>query len=127
MYANDPFSKWLGIERVDVKSGSCVLSMKIKGEMLNSFGIAHGSITYALADSALAFASNSHGKKCLSIDTQISHLRPCKEGDEITAVATEINRSRKLGSYDIEVINQNNEMVAHFHGTVIIKDEMWEV
>lgn len=127
MYANDPFSRWLGIKRVEVNTGSCTISMKISGEMLNGFGLAHGSITYALADSAMAFASNSHGKKCLSIDTQISHLRPCKEGDEITAFATEINRSRKLGNYDVEIKNQKNEMVAHFHGTVYIKDEIWEV
>ncbi len=127
MYVNDPFSRWLNIERVEVKPGSCTLSMKINGKMLNGFGVAHGSITYALADSAMAFASNSHGKKSLSIDTQISHLRPCKEGDKITAFATEVNRSRKLGKYNVEIKNQDNEMVAHFHGTVYIKNELWEV
>jgi len=127
MLTGDPFSQWLGIKLVEVNTGSCTLSMKIKSEMLNGFGLAHGSISYALADSALAFASNSHGKKCLSIDTQISHLRPCKEGDTITAMVVEVNRSRKLGKYDVEIKNQHNELVAHFHGTVYIKDEIWEV
>ena len=127
MYQGDPFSQWLGIERNVVGVGTCTLSMKIREEMLNGFSLAHGSITYALADSALAFASNSHGKKCLSIDTQISHLKPCKIGDEITAIATEVNRSRKLARYNVEVKNQEEELVAHFQGTVYIKKETWDV
>ena len=127
MFEHDAFSQRLKIIREEIRPGSCVLSMFIDKGMLNEFGLAHGSITYALADSALAFASNSHGKKCLSIDTQISHLRPCKLGDKLTAKASEISRSRKLGRYDVEVFNQINELVAHFRGTVFIKNESWEI
>ena len=68
MFENDAFSKWLGIERIQVDLGTCVLQMKIRKEMLNGFGIAHGGITYALADSALAFASNSQGRQAVSIE-----------------------------------------------------------
>ena len=125
MFNNDPFSQWLGVERIKESDGHSVLRMKVRAEMLNGFGIAHGSITYALADSALAFASNSHGLKCLSIDTQISHLHPCKEGDVITAIANEITRSRKLGRYEVEIRNQDEKLVAHFRGTVFIKPEYW--
>jgi len=125
MYDNDPFSQWLGVERLYESQGTSKLRMTIRKEMLNGFGIAHGSITYALADSALAFASNSHGQKCVSIDTQISHLYPCKDGDVITATANEISRSRKLGRYDIDVVNQDDKLVAHFRGTVFVKPEAW--
>lgn len=125
MYDGDSFSRWLEIKRLKVLPGSCVLSLIVRSEMVNGFGMAHGSITYALADSALAFASNSHGKKCLSIDTQISHIRPCKTGDIIMATAIEISRSRSLGRYEVEVRNQDNDMVAHFRGTVFVKDENW--
>ena len=92
MFDNDAYSRWMDMEVLSVDSGACTIQMKIRSEMLNGFGIAHGSITYALADSALAFASNSHGSKCVSIDTQISHLYRCKEGDIITAIAKEVNR-----------------------------------
>ena len=95
--------------------------------MLNGFGIAHGSITYALADSALAFASNSHGKHCVSIDTQISHILPCKSGDEISAEAVEIQRSKSLARYDVHIKNNNGELLAHFRGTVFIKKSEWIV
>src|SRR3982750_2317400 len=85
MYDSDWFSQWLGIERVKVEPGSCVLKMKVRKEMLNGFGIAHGGITYSLADSALAFASNSHGRMSVSVETSISHTEAVKEGDELTA------------------------------------------
>ena len=127
MYDNDPYSQSLGMERMQVGPGECKLKLEITREMANGFGVAHGAITYSLADSALAFASNSRGKKCLSIDTQISHLRPCNEGDILTATAKEISRSRNLGRYEVDVRNQKEEMVAHFRGTVYVKNEEWDL
>lgn len=127
MYNNDPFSQWLGIERVEDGAGSSVLRMTVRKEMLNGFDIAHGGITYSLADSALAFASNGHGIQSVSIETSISHTKPVKEGDVLTAVAVEKNLSQKVGIYDIEVKNQKNETVALFKGTVYRTGKPWEV
>ena len=62
MFDQDAFSQWLGIEIVDVSDGYCQLKMTVRNDMLNGFKIAHGGIAYSLADSALAFASNSNGK-----------------------------------------------------------------
>ena len=125
MLENDPFSRWMKMELVSLSPGNCEVKMKVRKEMLNGFDIAHGAITYSLADSALAFASNGHGKKCVSIDTQISHLYPCKEADMLMAVAKEVNRSKSLGHYEIEVKNQDKRLIAHFKGTVYIKNELW--
>ena len=72
MYENDAFSQWLGIERIEEGLGYCQLKMTIRSEMLNGFGIAHGGISFSLADSALAFACNSHGRRAVSIETSIS-------------------------------------------------------
>ena len=127
MLDNDPFSQWLGIECLEIETGRCKLKMKVRNEMLNGFGIAHGSITYALADSALAFASNGHGKHCVSIDTQISHLAPCKSGDELIADAIEIQRSKSLARYDVHIKNGVGNLVAHFRGTVFIREKEWSV
>lgn len=125
MYTNDYFSQWLGIERVKVEPGHCILKMKVKKEMLNGFGIAHGGITYSLADSALAFASNSHGRKAVSIETSISHTEPVKENDILTANAEEVKLSNKIGIYSIIITNQNNEKVALFKGTVYRTSGEW--
>lgn len=125
MYNSDWFSQWLGIERIKVETGYCVLKMKIRKEMLNGFAIAHGGITYSLADSALAFASNSHGRKSVSVETSISHVESLKEGDIITAEAKEVNLSNKIGIYDITITNQEGKKVALFKGTVYRTSKEW--
>lgn len=127
MCDHDWFSQWLGIERVEVLEGKCTLRMKIRKDMLNGFDIAHGGITYSLADSALAFASNSHGRKSVSVETSISHTESLKEGDEITATAEEISLSNKIGIYHITVKNQHDKIVALFKGTVYRTSKNWEV
>lgn len=125
MMAGDAFSQWLGIERLEEGAGHCSLRMMVREEMLNGFHIAHGGISYALADSALAFASNGHGQKAVSVETSISHLRPVKAGDTLTAIATEDHCSRKIGVYRVEVMNQSGQMVALFKGTVYRTGEDW--
>jgi acyl-CoA thioesterase len=125
MYANDAFSKWLGIEIINVGSGTCKLKMKVRKEMLNGFAIAHGGITYSLADSALAFASNSHGKKAVSVETSISHTQTVYEGDDLIAVATEQHISDKIAVYQIVVTNQENKTVALFKGVVYRTQKDW--
>ena len=125
MYQNDAFSQWLGIEVVEVKDGYCELKMTLRKEMLNGFQIAHGGIAYSLADSALAFASNSHGRKSLSVETSISHTVSVKEGDSLIAVSNEISLSPKIGIYLISIKNQYEQEVALFKGTVYRTSKDW--
>jgi acyl-CoA thioesterase len=124
MFANDYFSQWLGIEIVKIEPGTCILKMKIRKEMLNGFSIAHGGIAYSLADSALAFASNSHGRKSLSVETSISHTVSLNEGDIIFANAQEINLTNKIGVYYITITHDGNT-VALFKGTVYRTSREW--
>ncbi len=125
MFDNDWFSQWLGIERVKIEPGICVLKMTVRKEMLNGFGIAHGGITYSLADSALAFASNSHGRMAVSVETSISHTLQLFEGDLITATAEEMSLSNKIAVYQVTVKNQKEEIVALFKGTVYRTGKDW--
>jgi len=125
MFEGDAFSKWLGMEIVEVGEGFCELKMVVREEMTNGFKIAHGGITYSLADSALAFASNSHGRKSVSVETSISHTKQCLVGDVITAKAIEKSISNKIAIYDITITNQKNEIVALFKGTVYRTSKDW--
>jgi acyl-CoA thioesterase len=125
MYNNDPMSQWLGIERIQDGPGISVLRMTVRKEMLNGFSIAHGGITYSLADSALAFASNSHGIQSVSIETSISHVAPVKEGDVLTTEVEEKNLTRGTGLYYINVKNQDQKVVAFFKGTVYRTGKKW--
>ena len=125
MMNGDHFSQWLGIKVTQLEAGSCTLTMSVTEEMVNGFTIAHGGISYSLSDSALAFASNSYGYKCVSIETSISHTRPVKIGDKLTANCQELNRGRTIGVYQVTVQNQHHKTVALFKGTVHISKEEW--
>lgn len=125
MLSNDPFSNFLGISIESCGLGTCQLKLKVHEQLLNGFSIAHGGLSYSLADSALAFAANSHGIKAVSIESSISHLKTVRLGDELHATAEEINRGKKMGVYQVTVLNQNNLKVAHFKGTVFFSEELW--
>ncbi len=125
MLEKDAFSQWMQVTVKNIQPGNCELSMPVKSDMLNGFSILHGGLSYSLADSALAFASNSRGHKCVSIETSVSHVRPVKLGDVLTAKATELHRGKTIGIYEVVVMNQLNEKVALFKGTVHISNESW--
>ena len=127
MFLNDPFSLWLGIQRIEEKPGEVTLELTVRNEMLNGFGIAHGGITYSLADSALAFSANGHGIQSVSIETSISHTKPVKEGDILRTHVVEESLTSKIGIYSIIIFNQNKEKVALFKGTVYRNGKEWEV
>jgi acyl-CoA thioesterase len=127
MMQNDFFSQWLGIEILEQAEGRCRLRMVIKKEMLNGFGIAHGGITYSLADSALAFASNSKGLKSVSIETSISHIGSLSENDTVIASAECITETAKLGHYQVIISPEGSpeKIIALFRGIVYKKAENW--
>lgn len=125
MFDHDPFSRWLGIETLTIGPGRCDLRLTVRPEMLNGFAIAHGGITYSLADSCLAFASNGHGIQCVSVETSISHTKPVKVGDVLTATSEEKSLSRSIGVYQITITNQEGTTVALFKGTVFRTGKPW--
>ena len=125
MMSNDSFSKWLGIEIIELSEGFCKLQMKIRDDMTNGFKIAHGGISYSLADSALAFASNSYGFQSLTIESTINYFKKVNSGDILSAVTNEINKTEKIANYSIVVSNQNNEKIASFNGKVHRTKKLW--
>lgn len=125
MYSNDAFSKWMHVELISIDRGHNVLKCEVHKEMLNGFGILHGGITYSLSDSALAFASNSYGYHCVSIETSISHLRPVHLGDTLLIKSKEIHRGKSIAIYGVTITNQDDELVSTFKGTVHISSDIW--
>ena len=124
MYDNDRFSKRLGIEKVLVEEGKSILKMTIREEMLNGFDIAHGGIVFSLADSALAFASNTYGKKSVSIEASTNWFQPLKLGDEIIAESKLKSISNKQAVFDID-ISKGEVLVASFRGVVYRTSKEW--
>ena len=125
MISGDEFSKWLGIEVIEISKEFCKIQMKIRDEMTNGFKIAHGGISYSLADSCLAFSANSDGIQSLSLETSISYTKKVQSGDILTATSKEINKSSKTALYYITITNQEMEEIAHFKGTVYRTKKEW--
>ena len=125
MINGDAFSQWLGIEVLEITEGYCKLKMTVRKEMTNGFNIAHGGISYSLADSALAFAANSDGIQSLSVETSISHTKKVISGDTLIAETQEISKDDTNAVYNINITNQNNIEIAHFKGKVYRTKREW--
>lgn len=118
MLAKDEFSRWLGVDLLQLKPAYCVCRMLVRKEMLNGFGVAHGGVVFSLADSAFAFACNTQGRIAMSIENSITYPASVHAGDILTAVAEEESATNRLGFYRVTVTNQLEEIVALFRGTV---------
>ncbi|MDE3213878.1 MAG: hydroxyphenylacetyl-CoA thioesterase PaaI [Bacteroidota bacterium] len=117
LLSKDLFSQWLGIEILEIREGYSRISMTVRPEMLNGFGISHGGIAFSLADSAFAFACNSRNNLSVALDTSINFTKPTYPGDVLTAEATELHNGNSTGLYQISITNQRGHLVAAFKGT----------
>ena len=117
MLAKDNFSRWMGIVVDEYKEGYCKLHYTITEDMLNGFSSVHGGIIFSGADSAFAFACNSHGILSVALDVHITFIRAAKAGDIMHVTAKEIHTGNKTSFYDIFTTNNNEEVVSVFKGT----------
>ena len=115
MWAEDDASKGLGMEIVEIKSGQATLAMTIQPHMVNGQRIAHGGFIFTLADSAFAFACNTHNERVVAAQGSITFIRPGKLGDRLVAAAREISRTGRSGIYDVRV-TVNDVVIAEFRG-----------
>lgn len=118
MLNQDEFSKWMGIQLVEVREKYCLIEMPVKAEMINGLKTVHGGITFSLADSALAFSSNNTNEASVALNCVINFTKAVRMGDILTAESVLISDTRKTGIYDISIKNQDKVLVASFRGTV---------
>lgn len=115
MWKDDDASATLGMEILDIKAGEATLAMIIQPHMVNGQRIAHGGFIFTLADSAFAFACNTHNERVVAAHCQITFVRPGKLGDRLVAVAREVSRKGRSGIYDVRV-TADDEVIAEFRG-----------
>jgi acyl-CoA thioesterase len=116
MWANDRASPGLGMSIDDVSPGACTISMTVRNDMVNGHDLCHGGLIFTLADSAMAFASNSHNRNSVAQHASINFIRPGKLGDRLTARAVERSRTGRSGLYDVTVTSQTGDVIAEFRG-----------
>lgn len=117
MMKDDLFSQWLGITILAIKEGYSKITMTVREEMINGFGIVHGGIAFSLADSAFAFACNNRNNLSVALDTNINFLKPVQVNDVLTAETKEWHNGKTTGLYHITITNQHDQTVAVFKGT----------
>ncbi len=117
MMKTDEFTHWLGAEFLEIAPGRCVLRMTVRKEMCNGFGVCHGGVSFAFADSAFAFACNTQGNLAVSIDNNMTYPAPIRPGDVLTATAVEAVRSNRVLYYHVTITNDAGAVVGLFRGT----------
>lgn len=118
--ARDPFVRALGIECIDGGEGSATTRLRVAALHVNFNGGCHGGVIFALADAAFGLASNSHGALASGIEAHIGYHVGVKEGDVLSARASEISRGNKLATYRVDVTRDDGTLVASFSGTVYV-------
>jgi acyl-CoA thioesterase len=137
---NDYASEWMGIEVLALGDGHATIRMTLRQEMLNGFGMAHGGMIFAFADSAFALACNPAAPAPASAGTpagtagaaadsitvasgvDINFLKPAFQGQVITAVADRRSSAGRSGLYDIQIFAADpgsqlpGELIAEFRG-----------
>jgi acyl-CoA thioesterase len=127
MLAHDVFSRWLGVEILHVEPARVTLRMAVREDMTNGFGVCHGGVTFAFADSALAFASNTGGKVTVSIENSITYPAAVRVGDLLLAEAEREASSQRLAYYRVRITREDGAVVALFRGTVFQTDREHDV
>ena len=116
LYEADLASQSLGIEIIDVAPGRVRIGMTVRPDMVNGHGMCHGGIVFAFADSAFAFACNSHGDPMVAAGASIEFLAPTPLGERVIATAAEVTRSARHGIYDVAVATASGTVLAQFRG-----------
>ncbi|HEX4240949.1 MAG TPA: hydroxyphenylacetyl-CoA thioesterase PaaI [Steroidobacteraceae bacterium] len=116
LFRDDRASRALGIEILEVGPGRVRIAMTVRPDMVNGFGMCHGGIVFAFADSAFAFACNSRGDPMVAAGASIEFLAPTPLGARLTATATETSRNERHGIYDVSIASASGTAIAHFRG-----------
>jgi acyl-CoA thioesterase len=116
LYRDDRASQALGIDILEVDPGRVRIAMTVRADMVNGYGMCHGGIVFAFADSAFAFACNSYGDPMVAAGASIEFLAPTPCGERVTASAVEVSRGPRHGIYDVTVSSASGSVLAHFRG-----------
>ena len=116
MLERDAASRALGMVIDEARPGYARVSLTVTETMVNGHAIAHGGVTFTLADSAFAFACNSRNEPNVALQASISYISAVRLGERLTAEAQERSSKAKTGVYDVTVTRGEGDLVALFRG-----------
>ena len=116
MWSRDRATQALSMQILSVKPGYALVSMPVLGDMLNGHHTCHGGYLFTLADSAFAYACNSHNQNTVASACHIDFLAPAREGEVLEAEAVERSLAGRTGVYDVTVRVPGGKTIALFRG-----------
>ena len=116
MWQRDRTAHALDMALVSVAPGRATLRMRVRGDMINGHDTCHGGLMFTLADTAFAYACNSHNLNTVASACHIDFLAPAHEGDLLEAVAEERSAAGRTGVYDVTISVVGGKAVALFRG-----------
>ncbi|MDH5540159.1 MAG: hydroxyphenylacetyl-CoA thioesterase PaaI [Rhizobacter sp.] len=116
MLATDAAARLLGLQVTAVSPTGATVTMTVRADMLNGFGICQGGLVTTLADTAFAYACNACNEMTVASGFDVNLLAPSRAGDVLTATASGVSQSGRVGLYDVDVRNQVGMRVASFRG-----------
>ena len=119
----EPYARYLGIKVLELSEGHSVVSMKVRKEYDNIFGITHGGAVFSLLDVAFGSAANSYGTIAVAININVSYIKPSLNGNILTAEANEVTRSNRISNFSITVRNEKAEILAVSQAVAYLKKD----
>lgn len=108
----EPYAKKMGIRLLEVDDGRALVEMEFTEDMENIFGMAHGGAIFSLIDEAFEVAANSHGTVSVALSMTVNYVSGPKKGDRLLAEARKVNRSKRVGTYEIRVNTGGGDLIA---------------
>lgn len=118
LFSNDPYAKSLGITIEELKPGYAKVRMQLDASHMNFIGFVHGGAIFSLLDQAFAAASNSHNYSSVAISMSVNFVNAPKPDGILYAEAREIEKSRKLGLYEMTVRDGEGTLICRSDGRV---------
>ena len=118
IFAADPYAQKLGIELLEVKPGFARVKMRCDESHLNFNGFVHGGAIFSLLDYAFSMACNAHNESAVAVSMSVQFVNAAPPGGVIYAEAREIEKSRKLGLYEMTVRDEAGKLICRSDGRV---------
>lgn len=116
MFAREGTGKTWGIVIDEAAEGYARIRMRLRADMTNGHGTAHGGMIFALADTAFAYACNSRNVATVAAQASIIFLSAAREGEMLVAEARERASEGRSGAYAVSVRTEDGRAIADFQG-----------
>ncbi|MCQ2491851.1 MAG: PaaI family thioesterase [Lachnospiraceae bacterium] len=102
----------MGMEIIEIKKGYSKGHMHIEERMRNPYGAIHGGVMFSFADTVGGSAALSSGFAHVTSTGTINYLRPTTRSTEIYAIATEIKMGKTLSTFNVDIKDEHDRLVA---------------